>query len=76
MRGVHLHIPFCKNICSYCDFFKFLYNEEWANTYLDFLNQEINEYYEGDKIQFDYKIRPGKCTSTNAKYLMEKLNII
>lgn len=39
-------------------------------------NYHVKEYYEGDKIQFDYKIRPGKCTSTNAKYLMEKLNII
>ena len=39
-------------------------------------NYHVKEYYEGDKIQFDYKIRPGKCRSTNAKYLMEKLNII
>ena len=46
MRGVYIHIPFCKNICSYCDFCKFLYNEEWANTYLDFLNQEIKELKE------------------------------
>ena len=54
MRGVYIHIPFCKNICSYCDFCKFLYNEEWANTYLDFLNQEIKEYYEGDKVKSVY----------------------
>lgn len=40
------------------------------------MNYHVKEYYEGDQIQFDYKIRKGKCTSTNAKYLMEKLEII
>lgn len=39
-------------------------------------NYNVREYYEGDFIKFDYKIREGKCESTNAKYLMEKLNII
>lgn len=39
-------------------------------------NYHVQEDYEGDKIVFDYKIRKGKCTSTNAKYLMKKLGII
>jgi len=39
-------------------------------------NYHVQEYYEGDKICFDYKIRKGKCVSTNAKYLMKKLGII
>ena len=39
-------------------------------------NYHVKEYYEGDKINFDYKIRRGKCNSTNARYLMRKLNII
>lgn len=39
-------------------------------------NYHVKEYYEDDKICFDYKIREGKCSSTNAKYLMKKLNII
>ncbi len=54
MRSVYIHIPFCKSICSYCDFCKFLYNEEWANLYLDALNQEIIEYYEHDKVKTIY----------------------
>lgn len=40
------------------------------------INYHVKEYYEGNQIKFDYKIRKGKCTSTNAKYLMEKLEII
>jgi DNA mismatch repair ATPase MutS len=39
-------------------------------------NYNVREYYEDDFIKFDYKIREGKCESTNAKYLMKKLNII
>lgn len=39
-------------------------------------NYHVKEDYEGDKIVFDYKIRKGKCSSTNAKYLMKKLGII
>ena len=39
-------------------------------------NYHVKEDYEGDKIIFDYKIRDGKCSSTNAKYLMKKLKII
>ena len=39
-------------------------------------NFYVKEYYEGDNIKFDYKIREGKCSSTNAKYLLKILNII
>lgn len=75
MRGVYIHIPFCKNICSYCDFCKFLYNEEWANTYLDFLNQEINEYYEGDKVKSIY-IGGGTPSSLSISNLNKLFEIV
>ena len=39
-------------------------------------NYYVKEYYVGDNIKFDYKIRHGKCDSTNAKYLMKKIGII
>lgn len=39
-------------------------------------NYHVKEDYEGEKIIFDYKIRAGKCKSTNAKYLMKRLGII
>lgn len=38
-------------------------------------NYYVREFYENDHICFDYKIRSGKCNSTNAKYLMEKIGI-
>ena len=30
MLGVYIHIPFCKTICSYCDFCKMHYNEKFV----------------------------------------------
>jgi oxygen-independent coproporphyrinogen III oxidase len=45
MKHVYIHIPFCNQICSYCDFCKFLYNKTMVSNYLDALEKEINEYY-------------------------------
>ena len=45
MTSVYIHIPFCNNICSYCDFCKILYNKYWADKYLDALTNEINDIY-------------------------------
>ena len=38
-------------------------------------NYNFAEYYENGKIFFDYKMKPGKSTGTNAKYLMEMVGI-
>ncbi len=39
--AMYVHIPFCKSICSYCDFAKVFYNEEYANKYIDILLTQI-----------------------------------
>ena len=52
--SVYIHIPFCKSICSYCDFCKVLYNKEWAVLYLKKLNLEIKDRYMGEKIKTIY----------------------
>lgn len=39
-------------------------------------NYHFSEYYEDDKIKFDYKLKKGRCKTTNAKYLMKMAGII
>lgn len=44
-------------------------------------NKEIKNYhfaekYKNNKIYFDYKIKTGRCKTTNAKYLMKEMGII
>ncbi len=38
-------------------------------------NFHFTEYYINDEIRFDYKIKSGRCNSTNAKYLMKLAGI-
>lgn len=45
MRGLYVHIPFCKNICSYCDFYKrILKNLDQENAYITDLIKELRGY--------------------------------
>ncbi|MDE7106519.1 MAG: radical SAM family heme chaperone HemW, partial [Anaeroplasmataceae bacterium] len=44
MNGIYVHIPFCNNICSYCDFPKQIAKEELKESYLDHLLQELSSY--------------------------------
>ena len=37
VKSAYIHIPFCNNICSYCDFCKLLYNKNFVKKYLDAL---------------------------------------
>ncbi len=42
----------------------------------DIKNYHFSEYYIEDKINFDYKIKNGKCLTTNAIYLLKMAKII
>ena len=44
IKSIYLHIPFCTNICSYCDFCKMYYNDLFFNTYYEKLLKEVDIY--------------------------------
>ncbi|UQD52808.1 oxygen-independent coproporphyrinogen III oxidase [Bacillus methanolicus] len=41
IKAAYIHIPFCENICHYCDFNKFFIEGQPVNEYLDALGKEI-----------------------------------
>lgn len=41
VKGAYLHIPFCDHICYYCDFNKYLIQNQPVDQYLEALKREI-----------------------------------
>lgn len=54
MEAVYIHIPFCKHICSYCDFPKVLHIDSFVDDFLESLQREIEDNYEGERIKTIY----------------------
>lgn len=54
IESAYIHIPFCKNICAYCDFCKMFYHQESVEKYLNALEKEIEKYYKKELLQTLY----------------------
>lgn len=54
MASIYIHIPFCKTICSYCDFCKILHDRDLVIPYLEKLECEIDDAYEHEPISTLY----------------------
>lgn len=72
--AVYIHIPFCKTICSYCDFCKFFYDSTWAQKYLKALAKEVKDRYAGEEISTIY-IGGGTPSSLSLKEMEYLLQI-
>ncbi|MEK3995615.1 radical SAM family heme chaperone HemW [Psychrobacillus sp. FSL K6-2365] len=42
VRGVYIHIPFCHQICNYCDFNKFFFQNQPVDEYIESLGKEMS----------------------------------
>ena len=75
MKSVYIHIPFCSDICTYCDFCKFYKNDEWIDNYLSILELEVKEKYNNEEINTIY-IGGGTPSILNLAQLKKLFNII
>ena len=74
VKSVYIHIPFCKQICSYCDFPKMFLIDKWISPYLDSLNNEIKTYYQKECLKSIY-IGGGTPSCLNKNDLIKLLDI-
>lgn len=42
MRGLYIHIPFCHQICHYCDFNKVFFNNQPVDEYIESIGKELS----------------------------------
>ena len=40
-NSLYIHIPFCQEICAYCDFCKVFYQKKQVDDYLAVLKKEL-----------------------------------
>ena len=77
MKGLYIHIPFCKTICNYCDFpKKIIFNDEQVRNYLNHLYEELNSYKAYYKDIDTIYIGGGTPNNLNDYYLEELLSFI
>lgn len=75
MNSVYIHIPFCSNICTYCDFCKQLYNKTNVDKYLIALENEIKDRYNDEVLDTLY-IGGGTPSSLNISELTKLFEIV
>ncbi len=77
--GLYVHIPFCEQKCSYCDFYSLVKTEEIENRYVNALLFEIKSYKDRCK---DYEVdtifigggTPSYLKPENIKLIMQEIS--
>lgn len=72
-KALYVHIPFCDEICSYCDFAKVFYNTSLVDHYLDALEKEASHHH--GKMETIY-IGGGTPSSLSVKQLERLFKIL
>lgn len=78
MAGIYIHIPFCKQACSYCDFY-FVTQKKLVEPFTDALIQEIRSFrdtvYSDEPIETIY-IGGGTPSQLSADQLQQIFNAL
>ena len=73
--SAYIHIPFCDNICNYCDFCKRYNYPHVIDKYLDSLELDIKDNYHGEKLKTIY-IGGGTPSCLSLEQLKELFEIL
>ena len=77
MRGMYIHIPFCHQICHYCDFNKVFFKNQPVDEYIESMGKEL-ALMKADGISFKgvetVFLGGGTPTSLSEKQLDRLLN--
>ena len=73
--SAYIHIPFCDHICTYCDFCKRYSYPNVVNKYLDALEKDIKDNYNGELLKTIY-IGGGTPSSLNIYELTKLMKIV
>lgn len=79
MRGMYIHIPFCHQICHYCDFNKVFFKNQPVDEYIESIGNElaimVNEGHSFGNLETVF-LGGGTPTSLSEKQLDRLLEII
>ena len=50
VKALYIHVPFCQQLCGYCDYAKLLYNAKYADDFLRTLAMELESSKPYDSI--------------------------
>ncbi len=76
IKALYIHIPFCDNICLYCDFAKLVASDNLKTQYMNALINEIKYYKDDIKSVKTIYIGGGTPSSINLTLLEQLLNEI
>jgi len=79
IKGVYIHIPFCHQICNYCDFNKVFFKNQPVDEYIEALGLEMKMF--ADKYQDQLHIETiflggGTPTALSAEQLQRLFDLI
>lgn len=72
MKGLYIHVPFCKKKCLYCDFYSLPFSEQTVQAYVRAVKRNLKRYDE----PFDTVYFGGGTPILLAEYLGEILSCV
>lgn len=73
----YIHIPFCKSLCSFCEYIKYKKDSNLEKEYLNILEKDINKFIETHTIEklYGFDIGGGTPTSLDIDNFKKLMNI-